>query len=372
MTTRGEELQQALGPAYRIERELGGEGMSRVFVAEEAALGRRVAVKLLPPDLSNGVTAERFRREIQLAARLQHPHIVPLLSAERARGLRFYVMPYVAGETLRERLTREGALSPTAAIAIARDVAEALGYAHAQGVVHRDIKPENILLASGHALVLDFGVAKALQGAGAQESGTTAGVALGTPQYMSPEQAGGGADVDGRADLYALGVVLYEMLAGRAPFESTSAYAVMGAHIADTAPRLRRRTRETSAALEAVVSRCLVKRPADRYQTAGELEADLERVGTGSGRTRGRWPVVRYATGAIAVLATVLLGLRATTVLGPRTLGEIYQGRGEPARAAMYYSAFADLWRGADPVLQPRVADARRRLAALTAEPGRP
>ena len=367
MTPLVEELQQALGPAYRIERELGGGGMSRVCVAEEPALGRRVAVKLLPPDLSDGVTAERFRREIQLAARLQHPHIVPLLSAEGARGLAFYVMPYVAGETLRERLTREGALSPAAAIAIARDVAEALGYAHGQGVVHRDIKPENILLATGHALVLDFGVAKALSEAGAQESGTTAGVALGTPQYMSPEQAGGGADVDGRADLYALGVLLYEMLAGRPPFEGTSAHEVMGAHIADTPPRLRRRSRETSAALEAVVSRCLARRPADRYQTADELEADLERAGTAAGRPRGRAPV--------------LLGRRfleredADGWHRPRILfrlGEIYEGRGEPARAAMYYSAFADLWRGADPVLQPRVADARRRLAALTAEPGRP
>ncbi len=325
MSDLAEVLAAALGRQYRIERELSGGGMSRVFVAEELALGRRVAVKVLPPELAEGITADRFRREVQLAAQLQHPHIVPLLTSERAAGLVFYVMPYVEGETLRARLARDGVLPPDAAIRIARDVAEALGYAHAHGVIHRDVKPENILLSSGHALVLDFGVAKALREAAERggQAGTTAGVALGTPEYMAPEQAAGG-EVDGRADLYAWGVVLYDMLAGRPPFEGTSPYDLMAAHIADAPEPLRRRSAETPAALERVVMRCLAKRPGDRYRTAGELLAQLEGLATPAGSVpaarRGRRRGVLAAGAVVGLVAGGVVALRASGVLGPRTL----------------------------------------------------
>ncbi|MGH7516919.1 MAG: protein kinase domain-containing protein [Gemmatimonadales bacterium] len=324
MSDLAEVLAAALGPQYRLERELGGGGMSRVFVAEEVALGRRVAIKVLPPELAEGITAERFRREIQLAARLQHPHIVPLLSSDRAAGLVFYVMPYVEGESLRERLVRDHTLRPADAVRIGRDVAEALEYAHGHGVVHRDIKPENILLSSSHALVLDFGVAKALRAAVEPGHATTVGVALGTPLYMAPEQAAGGRDVDGRADLYALGVVLYELLAGRPPFESESAYDLMAAHIADPPEPLRRRSAETPAALEAVVMRCLAKRAGERYQTAGELLAELDGFATPAGGVRAARQTRRrrliLAGVAVAAVAGAVAGIRAAGVLGPRTL----------------------------------------------------
>src|SRR5688500_6483094 len=219
-------LQTELGPAYRIERELTAGGMSRVFVAEEAALGRTVVVKVLRRDLAEGLSADRFRREVRLAARLQHPHIVPLLTAgELSGGILYYTMPFVGGESLRDRLSREGALPLEDAVRIARDVSSALDHAHRAGVVHRDIKPENVLLADGGAVVADFGIAKAIHASRQEEDHvrrastlTAAGTSLGTPAYMSPEQAAADA-VDHRADLYALGVVLYEMLTGHAPFE---------------------------------------------------------------------------------------------------------------------------------------------------------
>ncbi|HEU5171785.1 MAG TPA: protein kinase [Gemmatimonadales bacterium] len=335
MSDFAESLQQALGPGYRILRELGGGGMSRVYLAEEVALDRRVVVKVLPPELAEGVASGRFRREIQHAAQLQHPHIVPLLSSGTAGGLLYYVMPYVEGETLRARLARDGAQTAPEAARVARDVVEALTYAHSQGVVHRDIKPENILLSSGHALVLDFGVAKALRAAVEPGHGTTAGVALGTPLYMSPEQAAGG-EVDERADLYALGVVLYELLAGRPPFQSDSAYDVMAAHIADRPDPLRKHRRDIPPGLEAVVMRCLAKRADDRFRTAGALLTELDafatpasgRVARGRGRRRRRGQVqwgarrgrVLYAAGALGGTLAALAGLWHTGVLGGRTL----------------------------------------------------
>jgi serine/threonine protein kinase len=208
-------LQSALGAAYRIEQELGGGGMSRVFLAQEPELGRRVVVKVLPPEMAAGVNAERFRREIQLAASLQHPHIVPLLAAGHADDLVYYTMPLIEGESLRAKLTREGELPIPETLRLLRDVVDALSYAHAHGVVHRDIKPDNVLVANHHAVVTDFGVAKALSESTGKSSLTSAGVALGTPAYMAPEQAAADPHADHRCDIYAVGALGYEMLTGR-------------------------------------------------------------------------------------------------------------------------------------------------------------
>ena len=211
-------LRAALADRYVLERELSGGAMSRVFVAEETSLGRKVVIKVLPPELAAGLSVDRFRREIQLAASLQHPHIVPLLAAGEAGDLLYYTMPLVEGESLQARLARERRAAGAEAIRVLRDVADALSYAHRHGVVHRDIKPDNILLSDGHALVTDFGVAKALDQATRQSSLTSTGLALGTPAYMAPEQAAADPHTDHRADIYALGVLGYEILTGQPPF----------------------------------------------------------------------------------------------------------------------------------------------------------
>src|SRR5881296_1640991 len=210
-------LQNALGDVYRVEHEFGGGGMSRVFLAQERELGRQVVVKVLPPEMAAGVNAERFRREIQLAASLQHPHIVPLLAAGHADDLVYYTMPLIDGESLRVKLAREGELPIPDALRLLRDVADALAYAHGHGVVHRDIKPDNVLVATHHAVVTDFGVAKALSESTGRSSLTSAGVALGTPAYMAPEQAAADPHTDHRCDIYAVGGGGFETPTGRAP-----------------------------------------------------------------------------------------------------------------------------------------------------------
>src|SRR5690242_19519001 len=203
-------LQQALGETYRIERELTGGGMSRVFLATEVRLARSVVVKVLPPEMAAAVQSERFAREIQVAASLQHPHIVPLLTAGSGEGLAWYVMPFIEGESLAAKLEREGALPVSEAVRIRRDIIDALAYSHSRGVVHRDIKPDNVMISGRHALVTDFGVAKAVSASsGGKGALTTGGVALGTPTYMAPEQAAADPHIDHRADLYAVGVVAY-------------------------------------------------------------------------------------------------------------------------------------------------------------------
>src|SRR5688572_27817382 len=261
-----EQLQAALGDAYTVERELGGGGMSRVFVAEEARLGRRVVVKVPAPELTEGISAERFTREVRLAARLQHPSIVPLHAAGERDGLAYYTMPFVEGESLREHLARVDLMSPDAALSVLRDVARALEYAHAHGVVHRDIKPGNILLAGSAAAVTDFGIAKALHAARtvetpepATETLTRAGTSVGTPAYMAPEQAAGDPDVDSRADVYAWGVVAYELLAGALPFVGSSAHDLVRAHIGEAPQPLGDRAPDLPPALSALVMRCLEK-----------------------------------------------------------------------------------------------------------------
>jgi TolB-like protein/Tfp pilus assembly protein PilF len=314
-------LQAALGAGYQLEAELGGGGMSRVFTALDAELGRRVVVKVLPPEMAAGVNAERFRREIQLAAQLQHPHIVPLLNAASRGDLAYYTMPLVEGESLRVKLTREGELPISDAVRILRDVADALAYAHAHGVVHRDIKPDNVLISGRHAVVTDFGVAKAVSAASGSSGLTSLGVALGTPAYMAPEQAAAEPGVDHRADIYALGAVAYEVLAGRPPFSAPSAQMVLAAQVTQTPEAVTAHRAAVPPALAELVMRCLEKRPADRWQSAEEVRQVLEALATPSGgsapaATR-RTPAVargRLRTAAWVVGALVLAGVTFAAV----------------------------------------------------------
>ena len=275
-------LRSALSSTYELERELGGGGMSRVFLATERALGRQVVIKVLPPALAEGVSSARFTQEIRTAARLQHPHIVPLLSTGEALGVPWFAMPYVEGESLRDRLRRSGELPVSDVLRILREVAGGLAYAHGRGVVHRDIKPENILLSGGTAMVSDFGVAKALANSG--DAGTTGltslGVALGTPAYMAPEQGMADPRMDQRADIYAFGVVAYELLAGRTPFQGRSPQATLAAHVTEAPEPIDRLRAATPPALASLVMQCLAKSPADRPQSAQELVLAIDTMTT--------------------------------------------------------------------------------------------
>src|SRR5256886_1290836 len=278
-------LQAALGESYRVESELGGGGMSRVFLADEVRLGRRVVVKVLPPEMAAGVSADRFEREIQLAAQLQHPHIVPLLTAGAKGDLLYYVMPHIAGGALRARIAHERALPIGETVRILRDVCDALAYAHGRGVVHRDVKPDNVLLSGKHALVTDFGVAKAISSSSGTGGGTltSLGMALGTPAYMAPEQAAGDPTVDHRADLYAVGALGYELLTGRTPFGGLSPQGMLAAQVTTTPDPVTRHRDTVPPALAAVIMRCLAKHPADRPQSAEELVGQLEAMATPTG-----------------------------------------------------------------------------------------
>ena len=277
-----DQLQHTLGASYTLDRELGGGGMSRVFMAEDTVLGRSVVVKVLPPEMASGVSIERFKREISLAARLQHPHIVPLLSAGETGGLPYFTMPFVEGESLRARLARGAEIPIKEAVRLLREVASALAYAHRKGVIHRDIKPENVLITEQHAVVTDFGVAKAISAATqADGDGLTAvGVALGTPAYMAPEQVAGDPGTDHRADIYAFGVIAYELLAGRAPFTGRPAQALMAAHVLETPEPLNRRRSGIPEQLAALVMRCLEKSPDNRPQSAEHILRSLDDVPT--------------------------------------------------------------------------------------------
>jgi serine/threonine-protein kinase len=283
-----ERLQASLGSAYVLERELGGGGMSRVFVAHDTSLGRKVVVKVLPAETAGAVSLERFKREIQLAARLQHPHIIPLLSAGDSDGIPYYTMPYVSDETLRTRIAR-GDLSLSEAVRTLREIASALAFAHREGVVHRDIKPDNVLLSGGVAAVTDFGVAKAVSAASTLSEGqstgglTSFGIALGTPAYISPEQASAEPDVDHRADIYSLGCVAYELICGTPPFAGRGAAKLMAAHVNEMPEPIAKRRADVPGPLAALVMRCLAKRPDDRPQSAEEIVHALDDLTTPSG-----------------------------------------------------------------------------------------
>ena len=292
MTELPNRLQEALADRYTFERELGRGGNATVYLAYDIKHDRQVALKVLSPELAHAVRTERFLREIQIAAKLSHPHILPLYDSGAVDGVLYYVMPYVEGESLRDRLNREKQLAVDDGLRITRDVAEALGYAHKQGVVHRDIKPENIMLHEGHALVADFGIARALTAAGGGTV-TESGLAVGTPAYMSPEQ-GSGAEVDGRSDLYSLGCVLYEMVTGHPPFAGETAQEVLARHALDAVPSLRAARPGVPGVVERAVVKALAKVPADRFTTAAQFAGALA-------GPRRRLPV--YAALGLLVLA---------------------------------------------------------------------
>jgi tetratricopeptide (TPR) repeat protein/tRNA A-37 threonylcarbamoyl transferase component Bud32 len=272
-----ERLQRGLGTVYRVERELGGGGMARIFVATESALRRKVVLKVLAPELAAGLNADRFHREVRLAASLQHPHVVPLHAAGEAEGLLYYTMPFVAGESLRHRLEREGPLPVPEVVRLLREVADALGFAHRRGIVHRDLKPANILLSEGHALVADFGIAKALVASSTTTATsdtfttstlTSPGLVVGTPAYMAPEQAASDRASDHRADLYALGCLAYELLTGRPPFVATSARGLFTAHLIETPTPVTAHRADVPPPLDQLILHLLAKDPAQRPQTA--------------------------------------------------------------------------------------------------------
>jgi serine/threonine-protein kinase len=313
------DLEAALGQQYTFERELGGGGMSRVFLATDAALGRKVVVKVLAPELGAGVSVERFQREIRLAAQLQHPAIVPVLTAGEAAGLPYYTMPFVDGQSLAARITRTGALPVDEAVSILKDVTRALVAAHEQGVVHRDIKPENILLTGDAAVVTDFGIAKAVSASRTLAPGgtlTQVGTSLGTPMYMAPEQAAGDPATDQRADLYALGGVAYEMLTGTAPFADREPHRLFAAHMNEKPVPIASRRPDCARPLAMLIMRCLEKEPADRPQTARELLTDLNRISTGVITAAGRGPGRGKVT--IALVAAVVVIVGALTAMWAR------------------------------------------------------
>jgi serine/threonine-protein kinase len=338
MSDLAERLQIQLGAEYLIQRELGGGGMSRVFLARETALARDVVIKVLPPDLAASVSAERFRREIMLAAALNHPNIVPVLRSGEIAGLPYFLMPFIPGESLRVRLNR-GPLSLREATSVLKDVARALAYAHERGIIHRDVKPDNILLAGEAATVTDFGVAKAIIGSRKSDvpltkgSMTGEGISIGTPTYMSPEQAVADPDVKHTADLYALGVVGYEMLVGTPPFQGRSASAILAAHVRETPTPIETRRYDVPRPLVDLIMQCLEKEPDRRPRSGGHVLRALEDSAISSGyaavsasRSRGRrwhWLIAALVLLALVGMTTWLRSLRQRAEPAPAPVARV-------------------------------------------------
>ncbi|MEE8061580.1 MAG: protein kinase [Gemmatimonadales bacterium] len=326
-----ERIAAALKDRYAIERELGSGGMAMVYLADDLKHNRKVALKVLRPELTAALGAQRFLREIKIIARLQHPHILPLHDSGEAGGLLYYVMPYIGGPSLRDKL-KEGPLPVTDTVRILRDVVDALAQAHKQGVVHRDIKPDNVLLSGRSAMVADFGVAKALSEASAHRDGrtdtihgTTAGMALGTPTYMAPEQAAADPDIDHRADIYSVGVVGYELLTGRPPFWGMPPQQILAAHVTTPPEPLSLSREECPRPLQDLVMKCLAKLPSDRWQTADELLAAIESVATPSGGLTAitrEVPSVkpgRQIRGLVALAGLVLVAVVGALIMRSRS-----------------------------------------------------
>jgi serine/threonine-protein kinase len=319
-------LQSILQDRYRFDRELGRGGMAHVWLAQDLRHERPVALKVLRPDIAAAVGADRFLREIRLTARLQHPNILPVLDSgaatgERGAHLLWYTMPLVEGETLRSRLARERQLPVSDALAIVREVADALDCAHQHGIVHRDVKPENILLGGGHALLADFGVAKMVAGDWSETGEVTStGLALGTPAYMSPEQSVGDPAVDGRTDVYALGCVLYEMLAGEPPYAGPTPQAIVAHRLSDPVPSVRRLRESVSSAVDAALTRALAKVPADRFASAGAFAAAAARPAAPDAppsQSLGSWWRLAAAVGVLGLIAGALWLRRPASAAAP-------------------------------------------------------
>ncbi|HKW47035.1 MAG TPA: serine/threonine-protein kinase [Gemmatimonadaceae bacterium] len=324
-----EELREALREHYAVESEVGRGGMATVFVAEDLKHGRRVAIKVLSPELSSSLDSDRFKREIQIAARLSHPHILPVFDSGEANGLLYYVMPFVEGESLRGRIKRESQLPIDDAIGISCEVADALSYAHSFGVIHRDIKPENILLHGGHAVVADFGIARVIQDAGGQKL-TQTGMSVGTAAYMSPEQFSG-ENIDGRSDLYSLACVLYEMLVGEVPFTGPNAIAIMARHTMELPPSIQIVRGTVPDELEGAIMHALEKVPADRFATVAQFKEAL--LGQGATSTYARRTRAYTKQHQAATQAHIVKRRRRTLAYGAVALLFVAAG----SLAARYY-----------------------------------
>jgi serine/threonine-protein kinase len=325
--TFAEHLQTALGANYPLEYELTGGGMSRVFVAVDRSLGRKIVVKVLPPELAAGVNRERFRREIQVAAQLQHPHVVPLLSAGEQGDLLWYTMPFIEGESLRAALERKRKFTTREVMRILHDVVDALSFAHERGVIHRDIKPANILTQGAHALVADFGVAKALSAAMPLTGVTTTGIAIGTPAYMAPEQLAGDPNADHRMDIYAVGLLAYELVTGVSPFTGPSPRETLAAQLSHDPKPLHEVSAEIPRTLSTLIMRCLAKDPAGRPQSAADILRELDSMtmplgvtpqagGIEAPKVKRPW----MSVAAVAILAAVLAGV-GYAVTRPSSIG---------------------------------------------------